>query len=121
VDGPNCFGCAHLRRTSSRCQRSSVCGVTISPLPASRREDSGKRRKEGAIGCSKRWPWLLPTEHRKLLPQNKQFGVLGELVAPASDKQPQHSREREISEREEHPPMLPEPATAVVESRNLDF
>jgi hypothetical protein len=29
------------------------------------------------------------------MPQNKQFDVLGELVAPASDKQPQHSRERE--------------------------
>ena len=34
--------CAHLRRTSSRCQRSSVCGVTINP----------RRRGEGRIRVS---------------------------------------------------------------------
>jgi hypothetical protein len=41
------------------------------------------------------------------MPQNKQFDVLGERTAPAPDQQPQHRRKREVSEREEHPPMLP--------------
>jgi hypothetical protein len=51
---------------------------------------------------------LLPTEHDELMPRHEQFDVLGELAAPAPDKQPQHSREGEIGEGgEEHPPMLP--------------
>jgi hypothetical protein len=41
------------------------------------------------------------------MPQNKQFDLIGQRAAPARDQQPQHRREREVSEREEHPPMLP--------------
>lgn len=91
------------------------------PLPTSGRQDPRERGKEGTIGRSKRGPRLLPPKHRKLMPQNKQFHVLGELVAPASDKQPQHRREREVSEGDKHPPMLPEPTAARVESWNLCF
>ena len=74
--------CVHLRRTSSRCQRSSVCGVTII-LPASRWEDpsqaprgrhdrpAGKRGAVAADGA----PQAGAAE--------QQFDVLGELAAPA--------------------------------------
>jgi hypothetical protein len=90
-------------------------------VPASRREDPNERRKEGTIGSAKRGPRFLPGEHDKLMPQNEQFDVLGELATPAPDEQPQHRREREISEREEHPPMLPESPLASVESWNRRF
>jgi hypothetical protein len=55
------------------------------------------------------------------MPQHEQFDVLCELAAMAFDKQPQQSREREIGEGEEHPPMLPEPTIGSVESWSLGF
>ena len=108
ADGPaRAAGCVHFRRTSSRCQRSSVCGVTISP----------RRRGAGAAGPAPRarHDRLRATTAAaagerstdELMPQNEQLDVLGELAAPAPNEQPQNSREREVSEGEEHPPMLP--------------
>ena len=85
------------------------------------REQSGERSEESTIGRSERRARLLPTEHDELMSQHEQFDVFGELAAPAPDKQPQHSREGEIGEGEEHPPMLPEPTTASGETRNLGF
>jgi hypothetical protein len=52
------------------------------------------------IGC--------PTKNGKLMPQHKQFDVLNERAATAPDLQPQRRRERKVSKRKEHPPMLPE-------------
>jgi hypothetical protein len=46
---------------------------------------------------------------------------LGELAAAAPHQQLQQRREREIHERKEHPQMLPEPAAADIENRNLDL
>jgi hypothetical protein len=43
------------------------------------------------------------------MPQHEQFDALGELAAPATRAQAQHSREREIEKGEEHAPMLPKP------------
>jgi hypothetical protein len=40
--------------------------------------------------------------------QHEQLEVFGGLAASVSDEQPQQSREGEIGERKEHPPMLPE-------------
>src|SRR5207237_8135564 len=103
-------GCVHFRRTSSRCQRRSVCGVTNKPAPALPRQNSRQRGKEGAIGRAQRRAPLLPLEHDELMSQDEQLDVFGELAAPAADKQTQHSREGEIGERKEHAAMLPPPA-----------
>ena len=89
------------------------------PVPTSRREHPAERREQGAIGCSKRRPWLLPPEHRELMVKNEQFDILGELAASAAHEQPQQRREREIRERKEHPPMLPKLAPAYIENRYL--
>jgi hypothetical protein len=89
------------------------------PVPTSRREHPAERREEGAIGCSKRRPWLLPPEHRELMAKNEQFDILGELAAAATHEQPQQRREREIRERKEHPPMLADLAPDYIENRNL--
>jgi hypothetical protein len=66
------------------------------------REQSGERCQESTIGRSERRARLLPAEHDELMSQHEQFDVFGELAAPASDQQPQHSREGEIGERKEH-------------------
>jgi hypothetical protein len=57
--------------------------------------------------------------HRKLVPQNQQFDILGELAATTPHEQPQQRREREIRERKEHPSMLPDLAPDDTENRNL--
>jgi hypothetical protein len=81
----------------------------------------GKRREERTIGRSERRACLLPAEHDELMSQHEQFDVFGELAAPASGKQPQYSREREIGEGEEHSPMLPELITVRAKTPNLGF
>ena len=82
-------------------------------------KDSAQCGEEGAIGRPKTRARLLSTEHRKLVAQNQQFDVLAERVAMAPHEQRQQRREREIREREEHAPMLPELTTAEIENRNL--
>ncbi len=91
---------------------------TLAPPP---REQSGKRRKEGTIRRPQRAAPLLPAEHGQLMPQDEQLDVFGELAAPASDEQQQDSREREISERKQHPPMLPEPRRQLLPKREPGF
>jgi hypothetical protein len=95
------WGSAASRDTRrGRCERS-----------APRTRLPSKRRKEGAIGRPQRGAPLLSAEHDELMSQHEQFDVFRELAAAGSDEQPQNSREGEISEGEEHPPMLPEPST----------
>jgi hypothetical protein len=52
--------------------------------------------------------------------QHEQLEVFGELAASVSDEQPQQSREGEIGEGKEHPPMLPEVHHRAVR-QNLGF
>jgi len=66
------------------------------------RKQSGERRKQSTIGWPQRGAPLLPAQHHQLMSQHEQLDVFGELAAPASDQQPQHSREGEIGERKEH-------------------
>jgi len=63
----------------------------------------------------------LATEHDELMSEHQQFDIFGELAAPASNQQPQNSREREVGEGEEHPPMLPDPTIGRSKIRNLGF
>ncbi len=87
-------------------------------LAAAPGKDSAQRGEEGTIGRPKTRARLLPTEDRKLVAQNQQFDVLGELAATAPHEQPQQRREREIRERKEHRSMLPDLATAAIENPN---
>ncbi len=104
-------GCVHLRVTSSRCQRRSVCGVTIKPRRRGCGQDSRQRGKESTIGWAQRRPPVLPAEHQQLMSQHEQLNVFGEFAAPTADQQPQQSREGEIGEGKQHEPMLPSPAS----------
>src|SRR3989442_15439895 len=47
------------------------------------------------------------------------FESLGERAAAAVHEQPQQRRKREIREGNKYPPMLPKPAAADIENRNL--
>jgi hypothetical protein len=73
------------------------------PLSAPVREQAGERRDEGTVGGPQGRAATLPAEHDELMSEHEQLDVFGELAAPASDKQPQNSRERKIGEGEEHP------------------
>jgi hypothetical protein len=53
--------------------------------------------------------------------QHEQLDVFGDLAAPASNKEPQHSQEGEIGEGKQHPLMLPEPTTGNAGTSNLRF
>jgi hypothetical protein len=108
----------HPTRTGCRCQRSSVFGVTIIPLPASRRQEPSKRREKSAISYAERRPRLLSMEHRKLMAQNNQLDVLGELTVPASDEQPQQRGKHEVNKGKEHPPILPKLAATDIKRGN---
>jgi hypothetical protein len=81
------------------------------PVSAPLRKQSGERRQQGTIGRPQRGAPLLPSEHDELMSQHEQLEVFGELAAPVPDEQPQQSREGEIGEGKEHPPMLPESTT----------
>ena len=128
------------RRTSSRTRRSTggrpagclgsvhfggpalgagaaASAASRSAAPISRREHPAERGEQSAIGWLQRRSRLLAPKHCELMPQNKQLDVLGELAVAATHEQPPQRREREIGEGEEHPPMLPEPAAADIESR----
>jgi hypothetical protein len=80
--------------------RRTVLGETWTPSFSSSPLMLGEPRGEkGAIGCSKRRTRLLTTKYRKLMPQNEQLDVLGEVATAATQEQAQQCREREIGER----------------------
>ena len=91
------------------------------PVSAPLRKHAGERGEEGTIGRPQRGALFLPSEHGELMSQHEQLDVFGDLAAPASDKQPQHSREGEIGEGKQHPLMLPEPTTGNAGTSNLGF
>jgi hypothetical protein len=91
------------------------------PVSAPLRERAGERREEGTIGRPQRGALFLPSEHGELISQHEQLDVFGDLAAPASGKQPQHSREGEIGEGEQHPLILPEPTAGNAGTSNLSF
>jgi len=88
------------------------------PVSAPLRKHAGERGEEGT---TQRGALFLPSEHGELMSLHEQLDVFGDLAAPASDKQPQHSREGEIGEGKQHPLMLPEPTTGNAGTSNLGF
>jgi hypothetical protein len=61
------------------------------PMSAPLRKHAGGRGEEGTIGRPQRGALFLPSEHGRVDVAHKQLDVFGDLAAPASDKQPQHS------------------------------
>jgi hypothetical protein len=103
-------GCAHLRGTSSWCQRRSVCGGTASPW---RRPGGGSSRASAAsnarsAGRSRGRRSCRPST-ASWCRSTSNLRSFGELAAPAPDQQPRQSREGEIGERKKHAPILSSP------------
>jgi hypothetical protein len=100
-------GCVHLRRTSSRGQRRSVCGVTITSrvavgaagLASARqgRRDRRAQRRAPAVAARARPADVARRATRRLW----------RLAASAADQQSEYGREGEIREREKHAPDAP--------------
>jgi hypothetical protein len=89
-------------RTSSRCQRSSVAGVTTSPCRRPCGSSRASRGDERTIGGAKPRALLLASENPELVSQEHQFHVLGELGSSIADEQPQNSGKGKVGEGKEH-------------------
>jgi hypothetical protein len=77
-------------------------------MTASVRQQISERGDEGTIGRPKLGLFELASQHRQLVPQHEQFDVLGEFGLSTPNEQSQNGREREVGEREQHRPMLPQ-------------
>src|ERR1035437_9931459 len=81
LPGPKARRYVHLRRTSSRCQRNSVRGLTRNTsqrsLGRSRLAAASSRRPRTA----KRVTAHLPAEYLELMAENQEFDVAGGVVA----------------------------------------
>jgi hypothetical protein len=76
------------------------------------REIPSKRSDERTIGGPKPRAPMLTSRNRKLVAQQHQLHVLGELGSPTANEQPQNGSEGKVSEREEHRAILPGPVRA---------
>src|SRR6266545_5712062 len=69
-----------------------------------------KRSDERTIGGPKPRASMLTSQNRKLVPQQHQLHVLGELGSPTANEQPQNSSKGKVGKGEEHCAILPGPA-----------
>jgi hypothetical protein len=79
-----------------RCWRHYECA----PTPV--REQTSKRSDQGTVGRPKLRTLMLASQDRKLVPQEYEFHVLGDVGPPPSNEQPQQSSEGNVSEGKEH-------------------
>ncbi len=67
---------SYFLAVSFRCQASSVTGVTGKTGPALPRDEPGQRGEPGPVGWLVPHPPSVPAQHRVLVPEHQQFGVL---------------------------------------------
>src|ERR1035438_5345119 len=79
---------SYFLAASLRCQASSVPGVTgEDPGPAPPRDEPGKRSEPGPVGWVIAHPASVPAQHRVLVPEHQQLGVLRPVPAGYQDGQ----------------------------------
>jgi hypothetical protein len=86
------------------------------PVSAPARKQTSKRSDEGTIRRPQLRTLMLASQDRELVPQQHEFDVFRELGPPTPNEQLENSRERKVSEGEEHRPILPGPANAVLDT-----
>jgi hypothetical protein len=67
-----------------------------------RLSSASKRSDHGTVGGPKLRTLMLASQDRKLVPQQHEFHVLGEVGLPPSNDQLQQSSEGNVSEGKEH-------------------
>jgi len=76
-----------LRRTSVRCQRSSVCGVTSNDdARRCRGERAAGGSQQDPVGCGELGAAGLAAQDPKLLPQDQDLQVLGAVLGVWEDQ-----------------------------------
>ena len=78
-------GCRHFLRTSARCHRSSVRGVTRRAAQRAR-QVAGRRREQGTISGAKLRPRDLAAQNIELLAKDQRLDVLD--VQATTDTEP---------------------------------
>jgi len=92
----------HFLRTSSQCQRRSVCGVQERQPPGSRK-DPAHRGHEHTVATAKKRPPRLPPEDHQLVAKDHHFDLPIEVAGRAS-YQPNDTAQQQIHESNEHGP-----------------
>ncbi len=102
---PRRCGLVQRRHTRSRCHRSSVAGCTSSPRQAGRAAAARARRARPGLPVKPR-PGHLAWQHRDLVAQDEQLGVLGRRTPRQQCELPQHMAEHEIEQSQGHAPII---------------
>ena len=100
----------HFRRTSARCHRKSVRGVTRRAPREEAGGWAGRRREHGPMSRAKLRRRALAAQHRDLVAQDQQLEVLGVQATATPNECAQQGPERDIEEGEGHyrdPPTRP--------------
>ena len=79
---------APFKRTSSRCQRSSVWGRHEETLPASPWQSSSRGSEKVPVGTSKARPLDLSPKDTQLVAEHDDLEILGGLALAIWDQQP---------------------------------
>ena len=65
-------------------------------------DQAGEQGNYSPVGPTEPRPSDLATEHRQLVPQDEDLGVLGERIGPVDSDEPEHPPEELVEEREGH-------------------
>jgi len=99
------FAWSHLRATS-RCQARSVAGVTANTSVQRWRGQPGQGREPEPIGQLVADPAGLAAQHRVLVPEHQQFGVLGRTTPGEQRQSAEQEADEQAGDREDHPAMI---------------
>ena len=94
-------------RSSWRCQRRMVAGVTSSPRrrgPGSSRAEGGD---QGAVGPAHPRAWRAPSEHGELVAQDQDLDVLGGVGSGAQHDPAQELGEHQVDQPQRHQGIMP--------------
>ena len=93
---------AHFRRTSSRCQRSSVSGRTGKRPHSARGRQRLSARQEQAVARPPARPLDLPAQHAHLVPERQQLNRLRPCCRGADEREAQEPADEAVHQGEEH-------------------
>ena len=106
---------SYLLPASLRCQAGSVAGVTgkisvqrLRGRSLSRASAANQARSAGSYRTRR----ACPAQHRVLVPEYQQLGILGPVAAEHQDGQAEYAARQQIDDPEQHPASQPSPRQA---------
>ena len=101
---------SYFLAASLRCQASSVAGVTGEDLrPAPPRDEPGKHGEPDPVGRFVPHPPGVAAQHRVLVPEYQQLGVLPPVLPDHQHSQAENPAHQQTADLEQHPVSQPSP------------